>query len=232
MSNFLDVGQLTKQWFEARLACVTSSRVADAISFLSRKSKNGGPGDETAARRNLRYELAAELMTGNNAEHYVSKWMEQGREREPLARAAYEVETGVFCQQIGFAFHPTIKLAGASPDALVGNDGLAEFKAPKTETHLAYLYAGVIPEEYRDQMMWQIACCERQWNDFASYDPTMKDKRLRLFIAPRMYRDDQRIAVMNAEVEKFNQEVQELIAKIDPEYIEKQLRDSLQMVNK
>jgi len=231
MNNYLDCAQGTKEWFSVRLGCVTSSRIADAISFLTRKSKNGGPGDETKARLNLKWELAAEILSGDNAEHYVSKWMDEGRAKEPHARAAYEVNKGVFCQQVGFAFHPTIKLAGASPDALVGNDGLAEFKCPKTETHIAYLHAGVIPEDYRDQMMWQIACCEREWNDFASYDPTMKDKRLRLFVAPRMYRDENRIAFMNAEVEKFNAEVQELIRKIDPGYIEQQLRGSIRQVN-
>lgn len=229
--NIIDCAQLSKEWFACRLGSVTSCRVADATSFLTRKSKNGGPGDETAARLKLKWELISELLTGEPSDHYVSRWMEEGKEKEPLARAAYEIAKDVYCEQVGFVFHPTIKMAGASPDSLVGEDGLAEYKCPKTSTHLRYVLAGVVPEDYLDQMYWQMACCEREWCDFVSYDPSIKRAELRLFIR-RLFRDEAIIADMNAKVEIFNAEVQEMLAKLDPEYIEKQIEKSLELVKR
>jgi YqaJ-like viral recombinase domain len=230
--RFIDCVQGSKAWLECRLGCVTSSRVAAAISFLKRQSKNGGPGDETAARRNLRFELVSELETGVASEHYVSRWMEEGKEKEPLARAAYEIAKDVNCDQIGFAFHASIKMAGASPDSLVGNDGLAEYKCPRTSTHIGYILGGVVPVEYRPQMYWQIACLEREWCDFVSYDPSIKKAANRIFIR-RLFRDDAIIKEMEKQVEIFNaevQEMQEMIAKLDEGYIERQLKRSLEAV--
>ena len=37
---------------------------------------------------------------------------------------------------IGFVDHPTIAMAGASPDGLVGDVGLVEVKCPNTATHI------------------------------------------------------------------------------------------------
>lgn len=230
MSNYLDCPQLSKEWHDARRGCVTSSRIAAAISFLSRKSKGKAKGDETEARANLKLELVSELSTGDLSEHYVSKWMDAGRAKEPLARAAYDLAKGVDCEQVGFVFHPRIKMAGASPDGLIGRIGMAEFKAPKPETHIRYLLGGVVPKDYRDQMMWQLACDEdREWNDFASYCPEMKNKSLRLFIV-RMYRDEERIRKMEQDVIQFNAEVQEMLLRLNPNYIEEQLAASLAAV--
>lgn len=229
--NYLDCEQGSAAWFDARLGCVTSTRVDDAISVLTRKSGDKNPGDETAARERLRVAMMCELLTGKAAEHYVSKWMDEGKDKEPQARAAYEIAKSVDCEIIGFAFHPTITLAGASPDALIGNDGLAEFKCPKTETHLKYLLAGVVPKEYKPQMYWQMACCEREWCDFASHDPSLKNPRLRTFIAPRMYRDDKIISDMETKVAQFNEHVQEMIIRLDPDYIANKLAASIEQAN-
>lgn len=216
--NFLDFPQGSKEWFEARLGCVTSSRVADAVSVLKRKSGDKKAGDETAAREKLRVAMVCELITKKPAEHYVSRWMEEGKEKEPLARAAYSIMRDVYVDQIGFAFHPTIKLAGASPDGLIGNDGVVEFKCPKTETHIRYRLAGVIPPEYLPQCHWLIACCEREWLDFMSHDPSFPKEELKNFRPPRLYRDDAIIKDMEAQVDRFNQEVQEILLTLDPDY--------------
>lgn len=216
--NFLTFPQGSQEWFDARLGCVTSSRVSDAVSFLNRKSGEKKVGDETAKREKLRVAMVCEILTKKPAEHYVSRWMEEGKEKEPLARAAYSIMRDVYVEQIGFAFHPTIKMAGASPDGLVGNDGVVEFKCPKTETHIRYRLAGVIPTEYLPQCHWLIACCEREWLDFMSHDPSFKKEELRNFKPPRLYRDDAIIKDMETQVERFNQEVQAILLQLDPEH--------------
>jgi hypothetical protein len=93
---------------------------------------------------NMRLELArrthhrqASLSTTS-----LSGWKE-GKEREPEARTEYEIANTVFVRQVGFVYHPTIKMAGASPDGLVGEDGLIEIKCPKLDTHLQYMIDGV-----------------------------------------------------------------------------------------
>jgi hypothetical protein len=96
---------------------------------------------------------------------------------------------------------------------LVGADGLAEFKCPKTTTHLQYLVDGVVPDEYRPQMYWQMACCGREWCDFVSHDPRMKDESLQTMIV-RLPRDNAIIATMEAEVLVFLAEVDEMLARL------------------
>lgn len=156
--------------------------------------------------------MVAEILTGSTAEHYVSYWMEQGIENEPYARAAYEIQTGKMTEQIGFVLHPTIERAGCSPDSLVGDDGLAEYKAPKPETHIEYILAGVVPPEYEPQMQWQMACTGRKWNDFASYCGAFPED-LQLFVR-RLPRDDKLISGYELEVTQFLKEVDQAIERI------------------
>lgn len=231
--NALDCRQQSKEWFHARLGCVTSSRVADAIRFLSRKTKDKQIGEESASREKLRLELLGEIIRKEPSEHYVSKWMEDGKENEPLARTAYELERNVSVELIGFVFHPRIKMAGASPDGLVGSDGMVEFKCPKLSTHLRYIINGVVPKEYLPQMYWQMACSggERTWNDFVSYVPDPKlPKELRLWIAPRLKYDAEIIGEMERGVEKINAEVQEMLLMVRPNYLEEKLQASIHQV--
>lgn len=204
--------QRSAEWFEARCGRVTSSRVADAMAFLSRKSKNGEKGDEAQARKNLKAGIVAEILTGIHQEHYVSDPMKFGAAQEPFARAAYEQEHNVLIDQVGFVIHPTIERAGASPDGLLGKDGLIEIKAPNTTTHLDYIIGDVVPEEYKMQMLWQMRCCERQWCEFVSYDPRLPDY-LQLFVK-RFERNDEAIAIMDQMVQQFLSEVDGLISRL------------------
>lgn len=107
-------------------------------------------------------------------------------------------------------------MTGASPDGLVGDDGLLEIKCPNSATHLETLMSETIPAKYVTQMMWQMACTRRAWCDFCSFDPRMPDN-MRLFIT-RLDRDDQVIAELEAEVVKFLQEVSETVETLSRKY--------------
>lgn len=209
------------EWLHLRCGRVTSSKMADVLA--TRKDKK-----EAAPRANLRIELVAERLTGVTTENFVSRWMEEGKEKEPLARAEYEIRTDTFVDLVGFVLHDRIELAGASPDGLVGSEGCVEFKAPKLTTHIQYWLDGVIPAEYEPQMMWQMACTGRQWCDFVSFHPDLPEK-MQLFIK-RLPRDDKRIAAMEEEVERFLGEVELALnaikTKLDPV---KQFQDSIAM---
>lgn len=211
-ANYLEMPQRSKEWFDIRLGCPTSSRIADAIGMLTRKSGDKQAGGPTAARERFQMEMADEIISREPSEHYVSVYMEKGIEDEPLALEAYELTYDVVCERIGFVLHPRIKMAGASPDALIGEDGGLEVKCPKRTTHYRYLIDGVVPKLYRPQLYWLMACTERPWWDFMSYCKEVP-RELRQFVV-RLQRDDKEIVRMEAEVEKCNAEIAEIVAKI------------------
>lgn len=194
--------QKSEEWFAARLGKVTASRVADVIA----KTKTG----YSASRENYMAQLVVERMTNTQAESYNNAAMQWGTDQEPFARAAYEIKQGVMVEETGLVDHPTIEMAGASPDGLVGDDGLVEIKCPNTATHIDTLLTQTVPAKYNTQMQFQMACTGRQWCDFVSFDPRMPAKA-QLFVK-RVPRDDQFIKEIEAEIKKFLVEVS---AKVD-----------------
>lgn len=197
----MDIVQGSAEWKQIRLGKVTASRVADVVA----KTKTGWG----ASRANYLAELLAERLTGTPADSYTNAAMAWGTEQEPNARAAYEFRTDYEVQQIGFIHHPAIEMSGASPDGLIGTEGMVEIKCPNTATHIETLLGGKVPAKYETQMQWQIACAGRAWCDFVSYDPRLPE-RMRLFVA-RVQRDKKRIAELETFVVEF---LAELSAKV------------------
>jgi len=198
------IEQGTPEWFASRLGKVTASKVADIVA----KTKSG----YSTSRANYMAQLVVERLTGVKFETFTNAAMEWGTATEPLARAAYELKKGVMVDETGLVDHPTIALSGASPDGLVGDDGLIEIKCPNTATHLDTLLSGEADKRYLIQQQWQMACTGRKWNDFVSFDPRMPDN-LQLFIK-RVERDDELIKELEAEVVKFLAEVDEKVEKL------------------
>lgn len=202
----IDVEQGSPEWLQMRIGCVTGSRMADVMAKLKKKDA------EAQTRADYKAEIVCETLTGRAADHYVSPAMQWGLDNETFARNAYEIEVAP-TELVGFALHDTVKKLGASPDGLVGEDGLVEFKCPTTATHLEYIIQGVVPAEYHWQMLCEMACTGRKWCDFASYDPRLP-KKLQLFVR-RFERDDSRIEAMEAETLKFLDEVEKIIAQVN-----------------
>lgn len=156
---------LSPDQIAARLGKLTASRIADATAKLA-------SGKWGASRANYMAELIAERLTGVQASRYVNAEMLWGIETEAQARAAYEFYYSPVTVT-GFVDHPTIPMTGASPDGLVGDDGLVEFKCPNTSTHIEFLLTDEVEQKYRKQMLWQLGCSRRAWCDFGSFDPRM-----------------------------------------------------------
>ncbi len=197
--------QRTTEWHTARLGKVTASRVADVIA----KTKTG----YGASRANLMADLIVERLTGQPASTFSNAHMEWGTEQEPHARAAYSARTGELVEEVGFVDHPSAANSGASPDGLVGDEGLVEFKCPATSTHLDTLLVGDVPSKYIPQMQWQMACTGRKWCDFCSYDPRLPE-HLRMFVK-RVPRDDEYIKTLETEVTKFLAELDEKLKQLE-----------------
>ena len=199
MTEQLEQG--SAEWMAARLGKMTASRMSDVAA----KTKTGWG----AGRANYMAELIAERLTGNPADNYINAEMQHGIDTEPQARAAYEFFRDMTVEKVGLIAHPTIPMSAASPDGLVGADGLVEIKCPNTATHIETLLGGAIPAKYGAQMQWQLACAGRQWVDFVSFDPRLP-AHLSLFVS-RVVRDDKRIAELTAMVNEF---LAELDAKV------------------
>lgn len=199
-------------WMQARCGRVTASRLGDVMNFLKQTKAEAQAGvlNEGAKRIGYRAELIAERLTAMPAEHFVSSYMKFGADYEADARQAYELQREVMVDQLGFVRHPSFDFAGASPDGLVGDEGGLEIKVPKTETHLSYLLADVVPEEYKPQMYFGMICCERWWWDFCSYDPRLP-KELRLF-TKRLVWDEVEAQRINAVVQGFHESIEASIA--------------------
>jgi putative phage-type endonuclease len=187
--------QRSDEWFAARLGFATASRMNDALA-----------GSETAARRNYLIQLVTERLTGQQQESYNSAAMQRGVDLEPVARMAYEATNG-FVDKAGFYKHSSIEWFGASPDGLVGDDGLVEIKCPNSTTHVDYILSGKVPTKYQRQMLAQLACTGRKWCDFVSFDDRLPE-HLQLFVV-RFEPKPEEIDKLQEGVIKFLNDVQQ-----------------------
>lgn len=202
--------QRSPEWFSERAGKVTASCICKVMA----RTKTGYGAD----RANYAAQLVTERLTGVCAESFTNAAMQWGVDTEAQARAAYELEVGESVMEIGFVRHPAIDLSGASPDGLVGNLGLVELKCPNSATHIATLTGAGIDRKYLLQMQWQLACTEREWCDFASFDPRLPDA-MQLHVE-RVRRDDALIEEIEGEVRKFLAEVAATVEDLTARYLE------------
>lgn len=200
--------QNSPEWEMARAGKVTASRIADIV----RKTKSG----ISASRARYMGELVAERLTGTPTPSFKSKDMDWGHETEDEARQLYCFVTNATAIPVGLVLHPTIDHAAASPDRLVGDDGLLEIKCPATHTHIETLLGAPIDPDYIKQMQWQMRCCDRAWCDFVSFDPRLPGE-MQIHIV-RVHRDDALIGEMESETRKFLGEVAAKVAALRSKY--------------
>lgn len=200
--------QGSPEWHAARLGKVTASRIADVCA----RTKSGWG----AGRKNYMAELLVERLTGRRAEGFTNAAMQHGIDTEPDARSAYQFHINQRIAQVGFVPHGSIADSGASPDGLVGEDGLVEIKCPNTATHLETLDGAPLPEKYFLQIQWQLACTDRAWCDFVSFDPRVPEY-MSLHV-DRVKRDDAAIKATEKCVSDFLGELRDTIDRLRGKY--------------
>ena len=152
----------------SRTGNITASRIKDMLAE--------GKG---VSRAKYAAQLVAERLSGKpHRNGFSSDALDHGNEFESIARMKYEILNGVMVEGTGKEYvpHPQIKMSGASPDGLVNDDGMVEFKCPETHTFLEYKLSGEVPKKYKYQMLWQLACSRRKWADFVAYDPDLPEE--------------------------------------------------------
>lgn len=194
--------QRHEDWVADRVGKITASRVGGI---------NAKPQKGKALNRTM-IELLVERLTGEIEDRYINAAMQWGIDHEPDAIASYENITGEFVVGCGLINHPTISMSGASPDGLIGDDGLLEAKCPNRETHMNTILTQQVPDEYLPQITWQLACTGRKWCDFVSYDPRFSEDLQTVII--RVMRDDVDIVALENEVAACNAKLNQVIDKL------------------
>lgn len=198
----IELIQGSEAWKLARCGSLGASQVAEALA----KTKTGWG----SSRANVMATLIVERLTGVPAESFMNDAMRWGVANEPEAKLAYSFRTDNDIVDIGLVRHPIIEGTHASPDGLIGDDGLIEAKCPQSATHLDYLLANSVPQKYRFQCQWQMACTGRQWTDWVSFDPRMP-AHMQLLVV-RIHRDNELISALEKDVIDF---LGELERKLD-----------------
>lgn len=195
--QIFDCDQNSPEWFEARRGIVTASRFSDVLAK--------GQG---ITRRKYMLTLAGEAITGECAETYTNPHMERGHIMEAEARDMYAFQNDVDPVVVGFM---RLGRVGASPDRLIGSDGLLEVKTKLPHLQLDVLDKGVLPSEHKAQVQGQIWVSGRDWCDFVSYWP-----KLPLFCI-RVERDESYISTLKQAVDDFVGEMDEIIRRFGPQ---------------
>ena len=193
--------QRTPEWFAARAGRLTGSVAGDILGKL----RSGG---EPAARRDLRVQLAVETLTGTPMEQtgFTSAAMQRGIDVEPIARGAYETQTGNIVRTTGFVIREDLAVGCSLDGDIRGFEGILEIKCPKSATHCGYLKEQRLPPDYQAQVTHNLWVSGAQWCDFVSWDDRMP---LGLeYFCVRVVRDNAAIAAYEVEVRKFLTEVE------------------------
>ena len=106
-------------------------------------------------------------LAGEPSEFKVTPPMQHGNKFEPIARAWYEKDTGEQVIETGMVRHPEHSFLGASPDGLVGMDGMVEIKCPFGKKTFSVF------DSDKKHYLWQIymamECLDVDWCDFVVY---------------------------------------------------------------
>jgi len=184
----LEAEQGTQEWLDARLGIPTASNFSRVCTpkTMKRSSSQDGYLDE----------LLAEWMIGASLDSDITDLMLRGMELEGDARRLYQFQRDVDVQQVGLCLTDDRRV-GASPDALVGEDGGLELKSPTAKVQAHYLRTGKVGDTYKCQVQGCLWVCEREWWDVLAFHPEMPHSLI------RVERDEPFIAVLAELVGEF-----------------------------
>jgi exodeoxyribonuclease (lambda-induced) len=99
--------------------------------------------------------------------------MKWGRDNEERARAIYEFLYAGTDEVVETGFWTYGDMLGASPDGLVGDEGMVEVKCPyKLKDEANPMFDSIEDRpDYFHQIQMQLLCADRQWCDFFQWAP-------------------------------------------------------------
>jgi predicted phage-related endonuclease len=201
--NYIDVEQGTDEWRKLRLGMMSASRAKDLLATVGR--------GEAAGFRNYVTELATERIVGRSADRYVTKQMQYGTDTEPVARTMYSLITGNVVKKSGIYIIEG-KMACASLDGEIGDNGTLEIKNREIANHVESLATGKVPDEYYKQMQFQFWVTNKTWGDYESYCDEMPENA-QIFLK-RIERDEIMIAQIEERYALAERRIEEITATI------------------
>lgn len=195
--------QGSEAWFDVRCGRITASKFKDMMS-----------GESTLGYKGLLYSVAGQIVSGEMEPTYSSPAMERGVELEPEARLFYEEIMQVDVKEYGFITNEDIytDYVGISPDGVIEEEnGLLEIKCPLMKTHVGYVLADRLPDEYKWQVQGQLLVTGADYCDFMSYYPNMNPFIKRIYPDPEMHKA--LLDRMNLSVEKIKEIVKQIKSK-------------------
>lgn len=168
MSKFIDVIQGSEEWFNLRSGKFTASTIKDLFM-----------GPTTKGYEQALYKVVFERLSGERVEsEFQSGYMRRGNDLEQQARETYELMT--FNKVNNGGFYEMSEWIGASPDGLIGENGILECKCPAYGTMIKYLLSKELPKEYYYQVHSQILICDKAYCDFFAYHPNLENIIIRV----------------------------------------------------
>ena len=195
-----DVLQGTSEWLQIRSGIPTASCFDQIITPKTGKLSSSATG--------YMHKLLAEKIMGHPVAEFVSSWMDRGNALEAEAIAYFEGIFETTTVRVGFLTNDAGTI-GASPDRLVGDDGLLEIKVPKDETHVGYLITHAIDEKYKAQCQGQLWVSGRKWLKIMSYHPEMPPALV------HVERDEEYIEKLSEAVTAFAAELARMTTKAE-----------------
>lgn len=153
--------QRSPAWVEKRVGRVTASRLKDWLAVSKRPNKEG-VHTPLKARADYELELAYERQFNVPFSGWQSSAMEQGQLMEDVVKTKYAKDHYVEVKPAGVFYNDWF---AASPDGLIGEDGLIEIKWFWDSSFMDVLVNGV-PDDYMLQMQGQLWASGRKWVDF------------------------------------------------------------------
>lgn len=215
--------QGTPEWLQCRAGKITASRCKDARDRLADKPEKTDKktGEVTPAQRGApsakqtayAAQVAVERIAGCPIDGGFENWqMREGHVQEPLARIAYETQTGNLVEEVG-ALATDDDLFLYSPDGLVGDDGLIEIKSLFSADRICNIVGGDDISDFIDQCMFGLWLTGRQWVDLVIWAPALANIGLNMTII-RIDRDEAAIEAMECDLITFAAMVSEIEGRL------------------
>jgi hypothetical protein len=162
--KILTVEQGSVDWIWARCGIPTASEFDNLVTSDFSLRKGETPNTYLAKK-------IAEAW-GGPLPSFSAQATEQGTLLEPEGKRWYEMEYEKEITPVGFITTDN-GLVGCSPDGLIGDKLGIEIKSPNADTHVKYLLAGKVPDQYLPQVhgsmyvtgfvQWKFLCYRRHF---------------------------------------------------------------------
>lgn len=175
----LNIDQRSDLWYRLRSGCLTGSGAPKMLT--------GGTKGEEFGVTAMKYatELLVARIGADDADDDLDTYeMRLGREREPLAIAAYDDRMFTKVRPGGFIGHDTLP-AACSPDGHVRDShgrGILEVKCRKPIIHTSYWLSGQPNRVDMQQIQFNLWITGADFCDFVAFNPDVRED-LQLFIA-------------------------------------------------